>query len=284
MTPRLRRPGSKVRACMRNPYNLIPGPLRSRFTKKAIGSALLSLSVFAVAGCSTTPKPKDPEALAEYEQTNDPYEATNRDMYDITHFIDKNAFAPVARAYVWAIPEEIRNALGNLVTTWNEPVVFFSDVGNGKPRLAGDTFMRWVINMTVGLGGFIDVAGQVADIQHHDDDPGVVLASWGVPSGPYLFVPFLGPNTYRTLGGYVMGIGVQPINYAPRGYGLLTFNWAYNIMGAINARANYLDAVDQLEKDALDPYATIRSGWQQQRKALIKKIQDDNRATTPDWY
>ncbi|QNT78215.1 MlaA family lipoprotein [Entomobacter blattae] len=242
------------------------------------------LATLATSACSTAPKPTDPEALAEYNATNDPYEPTNRDLYDITHFVDKNAFAPVARAYVWAIPEEIRNALGNLVTTWNEPVVFFSDVGNGKPRLAGDTFMRWVINMTVGLAGFIDVAGDVADIHHHDDDPGVVLASWGVPSGPYLFVPFLGPNTYRTLGGYVLGIGVQPLNYAPRGYGLLTFNWAYNIMGAINTRANYIDAIDQLEKDALDPYATIRSAWMQQRKALIKKIQDDHRATTPDWY
>ncbi|MFW7268292.1 VacJ family lipoprotein [Gluconacetobacter sp. Hr-1-5] len=240
------------------------------------------LGLVALAGCAAPP-PKDPEALAEYREANDPYESLNRKMYDVSMVLDKYSMRPVAKAYVWAVPYRVRQSLGTMVQTMNEPVVFFNDVGAGKPRRAGDAFVRWCVNMVAGLGGLIDVA-KYAGYPHHDNDAGLTLATWSVPSGPYLFLPMMGPSSFRDGAGYGIDVGLSPWNYVPRGYGLLTFNWAYNIMGTINGRADHLDALDQLQKDALDPYATIRSAYQQQRKAQAEAIRNDHRATVPDWY
>ncbi|WP_231368047.1 MlaA family lipoprotein [Acetobacter aceti] len=243
------------------------------------------LGTLALAGCSSwvAPKPTDPDALAEYQEANDKYEPLNRKMYNLSVTLDKYSMRPVAKAYVWAVPIPVRKSLGNMVQTMNEPVVFFNDVGAGKPRRAGDAFVRWCINMVAGVGGFIDVA-KYAGYPHHDNDGGLTLATWGIASGPYLFLPMMGPSTFRDGIGYGLDQGLSPWNYVPRGYGLLTFNWAYNIMGVINTRANHLDDLDQVQRDALDPYATIRSAYQQQRKAMAEAIKNDHRATVPDWY
>lgn len=236
----------------------------------------------ALSACKA-PVPKDPEALAEYRQNNDKYEPTNRKMYSLATKVDKYTLRPVAKAYVWAVPKVVRKSLGNMIATMNEPVVFFSDVGAGKPRRAGDAFARWCINMLGGIGGLIDVA-KYAGYNHHDTTPGMTLASWGVGSGPYLFLPFLGPSSFRDAGGYAISVGLSPWNYVPRGYGLISFNWSYNMLGVISTRSDYLEAMDKLQRDSLDPYATIRSAYTQQHNAEIKALIDDHRATTPAWY
>ncbi|GBQ63803.1 lipoprotein [Ameyamaea chiangmaiensis NBRC 103196] len=242
-------------------------------------------AVLASAACGplTTPKPTDPDALADYREANDKYEPLNRKMYNLNMKVYKYAFRPVGKAYIWAVPSPVRDALGDMVQTMNEPIVFFTDVGAGRPRRAGDAFVRWTVNMTAGVGGLIDVA-KMLGYPHHDDDAGLVLATWGVPSGPYLFLPGMGPSSFRDSAGYGIDVGLSPWNYVPRGYGLLTFNWAYNIAGIINGAANSIDAFDQVQRDALDPYAFIRSAYQQQRRAQAEAIKNDHRATTPDWY
>lgn len=247
-------------------------------------SSLLVATLVALTGCSAikAPVPKDPDALEEYKQANDPYEPLNRKVYNLTMTVDHWALRPVAKAYVWAVPRPVRNSLGNMITTMNEPSVFFNDVGAGKPRRAGDSFVRWCINMSVGIGGLIDVA-KMAGYPHHDNDAGMTLANWGIPSGPYLFLP-MGPSSIRDGIGYGIDQGLSPWNYVPRGYGLISFNWAYNMMGVVHGRSTHLDELDALQRDALDPYATIRSAYQQQRKAQAEAIKNDNRATVPAWY
>lgn len=263
-------------------YSLEP-QLKKNQKMRRFSYLALAVGFTIMTTACTAPVPKDPEALAEYKRNNDKYEPTNREMYDFTVKMDKYTLRPVAKAYVWAVPKLVRKSLSNMITTMNEPVVFFSDVGAGKPRRAGDIFARWCINMVAGIGGFIDVADMVG-YKHHDTTPGMTLASWGVKSGPYLFVPFMGPSNFREAGGSVIAVGLSPWNYVPKGYGLITFNWAYNILGVISARSDYIDVMDQLQRDSLDPYATVRSAYQQQQSAEIKELIDDHRATTPAWY
>jgi len=247
--------------------------------------AILGLGVAGLAACGpiTAPKPTDPDALADYREANDKYEPLNRKMYAVNMAVYKYGFRPVGKAYIWAVPKVVRNSLGNMTQTFGEPAVFFNDVGAGRPRRAGDTFVRWTVNMTVGVGGLIDVAGMLG-YPHHDNDAGLTLANWGVPSGPYLFLPGLGPSSFRDAAGYGVNQAFSPLNYVPRGYGLLTFNWAYNIVGVVNGAANSIDAFDQVQRDALDPYAFIRSAYQQQRQSQADAIRNDHRATVPDWY
>ncbi|MBS0960289.1 VacJ family lipoprotein [Acetobacter thailandicus] len=254
---------------------------RGRF---AIRSAVVACSFMMLAGCSSikAPVPTDPDALADYKQANDPYEPMNRKIFTVTMKVDKWVLHPVAKAYVWSVPHPVRNAIGNMITTMNEPSVFFNDVGAGKPRLAGDAFVRWCINMSAGLGGLIDVA-KMAGYPHHNNDAGITMANWGIASGPYLFLP-MGPSSFRDGIGYGIDQGLSPWNYVPRGYGLVSFNWAYNMMGIVHSRSEHLDDLDALQRDALDPYATIRSAYQQQRKAQAEAIKNDHRATVPLWY
>ncbi|WP_419730835.1 VacJ family lipoprotein [Lichenicola sp.] len=244
-------------------------------------SAGLAGSLLALGACAA--KPIDPAGLAEYEQTNDPLEPTNRVFYRLSNTIDAYTLKPVAQGYVWVVPFAVRTGIHNALSNLASPVVFFNDVFETRPRRAGDTFMRFVINSSVGIGGVLDVAtgwGYPA----HEADGGMTLASWGVPQGPYLFLPLLGPSSPRAVTGFGIDIALSPFTYVPRGYGLLTFNWARYGLGVIDARAQVLDELDQLQKNALDPYATIRSLYRQHRTAEIQAMRDDHRMTVPDWY
>ncbi|MBB3173143.1 phospholipid-binding lipoprotein MlaA [Endobacter medicaginis] len=246
----------------------------------AVASLSLAIAV-SLAGCAT--KPTDPDALAEYNQTNDPLEPTNRTFYNVSTTLDRYTLKPVAKAYVWAVPAPVRTGAHNLLSNINSPVVFFNDVAEAKPRRAGDTFMRFVINSTVGVAGIFDVAtgwGWPA----HTASGNLTLGSWGIPQGPYLFVPLVGPSSFRGVAGTGIDIGVNPLNYVPRGYGLLTLNWSLYGLNIVDARAQVLDQLDAITKDALDPYATIRSLYRQHTQAELDALENDHRATVPNWY
>lgn len=245
------------------------------------------LALLAVSACSAnsirTPPPKDPEALEDYKEANDPYEPLNRKMFLVNMVAYRYALRPVGNFWRNNMPKPIRNSIANVNQTWSEPSIFFSDVGAGKSRRAGDAFMRFFINMTAGVGGFLDIA-KYANYKEHHTDPGMTMALWGVKSGPYAFIPGIGPSTFRDAAGYAIAQSLVPINYVPSGYGLISFNWGYNILGAFNNFSDNIDQLDQLEHQSLDPYAFMRSAWQQQRQGDIDTLKADKRATVPDWY
>ena len=239
------------------------------------------LACLSLSGCAT--KPSDPAGLADYNQANDPFEPTNRFLYRVSDTVDTYTLRPVAQGYVWAVPLPARTGIHNVLANFASPALFFNDVFETKPRRAGDTFMRYLINSTVGIGGVLDVAkgwGYPA----HEADGGITLANWGVPEGPYLFLPLLGPSNSRDATGFGIDIALSPLTYVPRGYGLLTLNSALYGVGIVDARSRVLADLDQLKKNALDPYATIRSLYRQHRNAELQAMRDDHRMTVPDWY
>lgn len=264
------------------------GPGRDAYGRGVRRRLAAALAVCGLTGLSAchglyNPPPKDPDALADYKEANDPYEPLNRKMYGVQMWAFKYVIKPVGKAWIWVLPSPVRRSLGNIAETWNQPVVFFGDVGAARPRRAGDAFVRYAINMTAGAAGLFDVA-KYAGYPHHDGGAGLMMASWGMPSGPYLFVPGTGPTTIRDGVGTGVDIVFQPLTWVPSGYGLLTFYTAYSTAGTINAFADHIQDFDQVERDSLDPYATIRSAWQQNRQSQVDTIRNDHRATTPDWY
>jgi phospholipid-binding lipoprotein MlaA len=163
------------------------------------------------------------------------------------------------------------------------PVLFINDVVQTKPRRAGDTFMRFVINTTVGVGGVFDVASDWG-YPEHSTDFGQTLALWGIPSGPFLFLPLLGPSNPRDAAGYGVDVAFDPLTYVPSGHGLQTLSTVRFGVGIIDSRSRVLDETDSIKKTALDPYATLRSLFRQNRENTIQQLRDDNRATVPNWY
>jgi phospholipid-binding lipoprotein MlaA len=247
------------------------------------GAARLATGAKLAGLGACAPKPTDPAALEEYKTTNDPLEPTNRFFYRVSNTVDAYTLKPVAQGYVWAVPLPVRTGVHNVLSNLASPATFFNDVFETKPRRAGDTFMRFLINSTVGVAGVFDVA-KGWGYKAHDADGGITLASWGVPEGPYLFLPVLGPSSPRDLTGFGVDIALQPLNYVPRGYGLITLNWALYGIGIVDARARVLNDLDQIKRDSLDPYATLRSLYRQHRAAEVEAMRNDHRATVPDWY
>ena len=244
---------------------------------------LLALLAAGLCGCATKPPASDAEALQDYQENNDPLEPSNRVFFAINDGLDTYFLAPVARAYRFAVPAVVRNPIHNVLQNMTTPVVFINDVVQTKPRRAGTTLMRFVINTTAGVGGLFDVASSVG-YPAHESDFGETLALWGVPSGPFLFLPVLGPSNPRDATGYGVDIAFDPLTYAPAGHGLHTLEAARFAVGAVDARERALDQVASIKRTALDPYATFRSLYRQNRQSTIDSIRTENNATVPNWY
>jgi phospholipid-binding lipoprotein MlaA len=247
---------------------------------------LLALAVCGLAGCATKPPASDPDALAEYKQTNDPLEPTNRVFYAVNNALDTVILRPAALAYRYAVPQPVRNGVHNLLANLSSPVLLTNDALEGKPRRAGDTTMRFLINTTVGVAGIFDVAKNWG-YPAHDADFGMTMAIWGAPEGPFLFLPVLGPTDPRDAAGFGIDIAIDPFTWmgtGPNHTGWTAFTWTRYGLTAIDQRERVLDATDSIKKTALDPYATFRSLYRQHRRAQIEQLRNDHRATVPDWY
>jgi phospholipid-binding lipoprotein MlaA len=248
--------------------------------------AFAALVVFGLTGCATKPPASDPDAVADYEQTNDPLEPTNRVFYAVNNGIDTVILRPAALAYRYVVPGKVREGVHNVLANIGSPIQLANDILEAKPRRAGDTTMRFLINTTVGLLGIFDVATKWG-YPDHDADFGMTLALWGVPEGPFLFLPVLGPSDPRDAAGFGVDVALDPFTWVgtgPNKPGWSAFKWSRQGLNAIDQRERVLDALDQIKKTALDPYATFRSLYRQHRHAQIETLRNDNRETPPAWF
>ncbi len=242
-----------------------------RLMSRALGARLLASMVAMtiplarlVAGCAARPPASDPDAVADFKATNDPFEPTNRFFYRVIDGLLTYALTPVSRGYIAVVPRPVCSGIHNMLNNIGQPVQFVNDVLDTKPRRAGDSFMRFMINSTVGLGGIFDVAKR-AGYPDHDADGGSTLAIWGVPAGPYLYLPVFGPSGLRDGVGRGVDAAINPLTYISFD-GSNTLGWSQTGFGA------------------LDPYATFRSLYRQLRDTQTQTIRDDGRARLPDWY
>jgi phospholipid-binding lipoprotein MlaA len=236
-----------------------------------------------VSGCAKAPPASDPDALADFKQTNDPLEPTNRVFYAINNGLDTVLLRPLAVGYRYVFPQFVRNGVHNFLTNLGSPVALADDMMQGKPRRAGDTLMRGVINTTVGIGGLFDVATDWG-YPAHDTDFGLTMAIWGIPNGPFLFLPVLGPSNPRDAVGFGGDIALDPLTWVGRGYLVSDAGLARFGVTAIDARSRHIEDIDKLKETALDPYATFRSLYRQHRAAQIEETRDDDRSTIPVWF
>jgi phospholipid-binding lipoprotein MlaA len=256
----------------------------SRFARRlrlSLAATLLLLG--PLLGCAKPPPASDPDALADFKETNDPLEPTNRALYAVNNELDTVILRPLAVAYRAALPEPVRNGVHNLLSNLNTPVQLGNDVLQAKPRRAGDSTMRFLINSTVGMVGIFDVAKHWG-YPNHDTDFGITLAMWGVSEGPFLFLPVLGPSNPRDGIGRGVDVVGDPFTWVGQGTVVSTLDWTRLGVNAVDQRQQLLDALDAIKKTALDPYATFRSLYLQHRAAEIRVTHADDRATTPVWF
>jgi len=136
-------------------------------------------------------------SIAEDAETAvDPFESTNRIIFQISDDLDTVVLKPVAEIYRDTTPKFVKNSLTNFFYNLSEVDTIVNQLLQGKIVLAGQDTLRFLINSTIGIGGFFDVATKVG-LERHDEDFGQTLGYWGVPSGPYVFLPVIGPSTVR---------------------------------------------------------------------------------------
>ncbi len=255
--------------------------MRAVVPSRLLLAAAMALGVLSA--CATRPPASDPQALADFNETNDPLEPTNRIFYAINNGLDTVLLRPVAQAYRFVVPQPVRTGVHNVLANLSTPVILANDMMEGEPRRAGDTTMRFLINTTVGVVGVFDVAtgwGYPA----HDVGFGTTMALWGVPEGPFLFLPVLGPSNPRDASGFGVDTATDPFTWVGSGVAVQALGYGRYGLSAVDARERVLDATDQIDKTALDPYATYRSLYRQHRQSEIDEVRADKRATVPVWF
>jgi phospholipid-binding lipoprotein MlaA len=237
----------------------------------------------ALAGCATPPPASDPDAVADYNEANDPLEPTNRFFFKVNNGIDTVILRPLAVGYRYITTPGIRTGVANVLANIGSPVQLSDDILEAHPRKAGDTLMRFVINTTAGVGGIFDVAKEVG-YPSHENDFGLVLATWGVGAGPFIYLPVLGPNSPRDAVGFGLDVAIDPFTWVGQGTVVQVLDYSRFAIGAVSAREALLDPIDQINKTALDPYATFRSLYRQNRASKIEQASTDRPATVPVWF
>jgi phospholipid-binding lipoprotein MlaA len=228
-----------------------------------------------VAGCAAS---KDPEAIAQ----NDPYESTNRSISDFNTKLDKYFAKPVAQGYNYVVPQFARNGVHNFLTTLDKPVTFGNDLLQGEGTRAGQTLGRFTVNVTLGVGGLVDVATMMG-IPDHTEDFGQTLGVYGVGEGPYLVMPFMGPKPPRDLAGGIVDIFIDPTTYISF-HGSDTWYAVRSGVSILDLRARNIDTLDQVERTSIDLYATTRSLYRQYRNSEIRNgAPDTSNSDTPDF-
>lgn len=197
----------------------------------------------------------------------DPWEGFNRKMFSAHQFLDGNFLVPTAKAYRATTPKVGRRGVRRFLSHIKAPGVFVNDILQGEFGRAGETLGRFVVNSTIGAGGFADPAAQIG-IAPHSEDFGQTLAVWGVGSGPFLFLPMVGPTTTRDGFGKVVQIGMDPLFYARTPPADIA-RYSRAGVGGLSAREQFLDPLAEIEAKSLDYYASLRSFYAQSRKREI---------------
>lgn len=237
-----------------------------RSTSSSLKAGLMATALLiAVSGCAT-PEQKEGKAVAVmYDEVYDPLEPMNRYFFDVNYALDALFLKPVAEMYRGVVPLPVRDSVTNFLTNLKQPIYLINNVLQGEIDRAGHNMGSFVTNTFLGLGGLFDVA----KLNNQQEDMGQTFATWGVPEGPYLVVPVFGPRTTRAAVGGVADYYLDPINYAAKENDMDHVGLIRAGASGIDERSRSIDALDEIEKNSIDFYATVRSLYRQNRNNLI---------------
>lgn len=239
---------------------------------------LLALAFTAgCAGNATSPTDNEEDEPDVVQETDpaDPWEPVNRRIYHFNMSLDRVTLKPVAKGYEKVIPQFARTGVRNFSANLRTPLNIVNNVLQGKGRDGITETGRLLLNSTVGILGLIDVASAVG-VEAKKEDFGQTFAVWGVPDGPYVVVPFFGPQTLRDAFALPVDFLLDPLfhyNHDPERYQLIALR-------LISLRAGFLSA-EKLLEEAYDPYIRMREAYLQNRRY---QVHDGNPPMDEDFY
>jgi len=227
-----------------------------------LGMVLLTL----LQGCASV------QMAVKGDDPRDPLEPLNRHVYAFNDTVDNLVARPLAVAYVEVVPSLVRTGVHNVLSNLRDVWTVANAALQLKPQVATETLMRIQVNTFFGLGGLFDVATEMR-IPHHKEDFGQTLGRWGVPSGPYLVLPLLGPSTVRD--GLAQTLDMR--GDATQQFADKQTRSSLSLLKVVDTRASLILTVDAVRAAALDPYTFVRDAYLQKR---LNDVFDGNPPTT----
>lgn len=232
--------------------------------KSSLYVAVSALLIFT-ASCATK---NDQSSQITTQEDTDSFEGYNRAMFKFNYQVDKYVLKPVAQGYRYVTTEYMRERVNSALSNIKEPISALNHVLQGDLKESGINLSRLLINSTLGLAGMYDVAGGWGlekESTNFDD----TLAKWCVKDGPYIVLPFLGPATPRSTVGLIVDSATNPVYWAaydaPAG-SRDKINYGYTAVSVIALRESGLDLLDDLERNSVDFYTTMRTAFLQNRQ------------------
>jgi phospholipid-binding lipoprotein MlaA len=250
---------------------------------------LLAL-LLCLSGCAgtgkhspTQPAPASSSAVGDdfatvpVQKENDPLQRFNRTVFGLNDELNTHALRPLAHGYTMVVPLPVRTGITNFFDNLQFPVRFVNSVLQGKLTRSAQETGKFVINSTAGIGGLIRVSDHVSGLANvPTEDFGLTLGVWGIPPGPYLVIPVLGPSDCRDAVGFVGDYVISPLNWHTLGFihtAYISDAASLALSGAryINGLPKAIEVYDQMKSGAVDPYIAVRNAYLSYRAAQLKK-------------
>lgn len=233
-----------------------------------ISRAVLLLALLIAGGCASIPE-QDHSSQGGGVET-DPWESMNRRIFAFNHQVDSWILKPVAQTYQAITPAPVETGINNFFSNLAEVTNVANNVLQWKWRKAGNDSGRFLLNSTIGIGGIFDVAKHAGLRRGEREDFGQTLSYWGVPAGPYVVLPFLGPSTVTDAVAFPVDWYSDPTTYAPQQREMLVLKG----VEIIARRANLLEAEKLMSGDR---YVFMREAYLQRREYLVQdgEVKDD---------
>lgn len=228
-------------------------------TQNKTKSLLIIFSLIVMLnGCASTP-----------ENIDDPWEGWNRSTLAFNDDFDEAIMKPLAKGYLFSTPEPIDRGITNFFSNIDDISVSINDLLQLKFTQAGMDFSRFLVNSTVGIAGFMDIATKI-DLPKHNEDFGQTLGVWGVPSGPYLVLPFWGPSSPRGTAGLLGDTLMDPLSYTVfAGFALSAIGTIADVIDTTDQRAGLMTTEKFVNEAAINRYDFIKNSYRQHREFLV---------------
>ena len=198
-----------------------------------------------------------------YASDDDPLEPMNRAIFEFNEIVDDNVLKPIAKGYKYVTPDPVEVGISNFFSNLGEIGTITNDLLQLKFAQAGRDTMRFFLNSTLGIFGIFDVATPLG-LSKNKEDFGQTLGFWGVPDGPYLVLPFLGPSSFRDGPSMIVDYELSPVEQLHH-----EERQVLQTLDIVDTRARLLRATKILDTAAKDKYIFIRESYLQKRESLV---------------
>ena len=229
---------------------------------RSVHLMLFALALLGLTACASS-SPSNDEETTPVRSEYDPWEPMNRSIYAFNDAIDRATLKPIAKGYRKIVPRFARRGVSNFSDNLLVPRSALNNFLQGKGGAGFQDIGRFLVNSTLGIGGLFDIASE-SGVPEHDETFSQTLAVWGVPEGPYVYLPFLGPKTLLSAATLPIDMLSDPMTH----YDNTSVRDKLRVLKIIDIRARLLSA-DVLIEDSKDPYLTVRESYLQNREFVI---------------